>query len=71
MTCGTQHRFSFLSVELTNFDLSDELAGLQRLKGTMTGEDIFVKLCKTMSDLELDWEKLRNVINDGASCMTD
>jgi hypothetical protein len=28
--------------------MTEELAGLQSLKGTTTGEDIFQKLCETL-----------------------
>ena len=53
-----------------NFEISEELAALQSLKGTTRGEDIFVKVSQTMTDLELDWSKLVNITTDGAPSMT-
>ncbi|KAK0133629.1 General transcription factor II-I repeat domain-containing protein 2 [Merluccius polli] len=41
-----------------SFEVSEELAALKSLKGTTTGEDIFVQVCKTMEDLGLAWSKL-------------
>uniref|UniRef100_A0A3B1JEN7 HAT C-terminal dimerisation domain-containing protein n=1 Tax=Astyanax mexicanus TaxID=7994 RepID=A0A3B1JEN7_ASTMX len=49
--------------------MSEELAALQSLKGTTTGEDIFGKVCQTMQDLDLDWSKLASITTDGAPCM--
>ncbi len=50
----------------SNFEMSEELAALQSLKGTTTGEDIFGKVCQTMG---LDWSKLASITTDGAPSM--
>ncbi|XP_077112974.1 general transcription factor II-I repeat domain-containing protein 2A-like [Ranitomeya variabilis] len=52
-----------------NFEVIEELAALQSIKGTTTGEDIYEKLSKTVKDLELDWAKLSSVTTDGAPSM--
>ncbi|XP_069971521.1 general transcription factor II-I repeat domain-containing protein 2 [Penaeus vannamei] len=52
-----------------NFEMCEELAALQSLKGTTTGEDIFGKVYQTMEELDLDWSKLASITTDGASSM--
>lgn len=37
------------------FEVTEELAALQSIKGTTTGVDIFEKVCQTVNGLELDW----------------
>ncbi|KAI7790369.1 putative general transcription factor II-I repeat domain-containing protein 2-like [Triplophysa rosa] len=59
----------FLRRVSSNFEVSEELAALQSLKGTTTGEDIFGKVCQTMGDLGLDWSKLASITTDGAPSM--
>ena len=52
-----------------NFEMCEELAALQSLKGTTTGEVIFGKVCQTMKELDLDWSKLASITTDGAPSM--
>ncbi|XP_069470077.1 general transcription factor II-I repeat domain-containing protein 2-like [Ambystoma mexicanum] len=52
-----------------NFEVTEELAVLQSIKGTTTGEDIYEKVCQTLNGLELDWAKLASVTTDGAPSM--
>ncbi|KAM8812643.1 general transcription factor II-I repeat domain-containing protein 2-like [Rhynchonycteris naso] len=52
-----------------NFKVTEELAVLQSIKGTTTGEDIYEKVSQTVKDLELGWAKLAIVTTDGASSM--
>ncbi|KAK0137893.1 General transcription factor II-I repeat domain-containing protein 2 [Merluccius polli] len=52
-----------------SFEVSEELAALKSLKGTTTGEDIFVQVCKTMEELGLAWSKLASITTDGAPSM--
>ncbi|XP_037553998.1 general transcription factor II-I repeat domain-containing protein 2-like [Nematolebias whitei] len=52
-----------------NFEICEELAALQSLKGTTTGEDIFGKVYQTMEELDLDWSKLASITTDGAPNM--
>ncbi|KAM9316753.1 general transcription factor II-I repeat domain-containing protein 2-like [Gastrophryne carolinensis] len=52
-----------------NFEVTEELAALQSIKGTTTGEDIYEKVCQTVNGLELDWAKLASVTTDGAPSM--
>lgn len=52
-----------------SFEVCEELAALKSLNGTTTGEDIFVQVCKTMEELNLDWSKLTSITTDGAPSM--
>lgn len=52
-----------------NFEMCEELAALQSLKGTTMGEDIFDKVCQTMEEVDLDWAKLASIMTDGVPCM--
>ena len=54
----------------SNFEVTEELAALQSLMDTTTGEDIFGKVCQTMEELDLDWSKLASITTDGAPNMT-
>lgn len=67
MTCGAQHNFGFLFGEV--FEVSEEVAALQSLTETMTGEDIFCNVCQTMEELDLDWSKLASITTDGTPNM--
>ena len=49
--------------------MCEELAALQSLKGTTTGEVIFGKVCQTIKELDLDWSKLASITTDGAPSM--
>lgn len=66
-TCSRRQRnFAFFHGVNATFEMWEELAALQSLKGTTTGEDIFSKVCQTMEQLDLDWSKLASIMNDGA-----
>jgi hypothetical protein len=47
-TCDTAELLIFVRGINSEFEMTEELAGLQSLKGTTTGEDIFQKLCETL-----------------------
>lgn len=51
------------------FEVTEELAALQSMKGTTTGEGIYETVCQTVNGLELDWAKLASVTTDGAPRM--
>ncbi len=59
----------FLRGVSSNFEVSEELAALQSLKGTTTGEDVFGKVCQMMGELGLDWSKLASITTDWAPSM--
>ena len=48
------------------FQITEELAALQSLKGTTTGEDIFAAVCETITQLNLNWSQLKGATTDGA-----
>ena len=52
-----------------NFEMCEELAALQSLQRTTTGEVICGKVCQTMKKLDLDWSKLASITTDGAPSM--
>ncbi|XP_042299832.1 general transcription factor II-I repeat domain-containing protein 2-like, partial [Sceloporus undulatus] len=54
-----------------NFEVTEELAALQSIKGTTTGEDIYELICRTVNGLELDWAKLASVTTDGTPSMVE
>uniref|UniRef100_A0A671TSU0 Uncharacterized protein n=1 Tax=Sparus aurata TaxID=8175 RepID=A0A671TSU0_SPAAU len=60
----------FIRVVNSDFEVSEELAALQSLSDTTTGEDIFCKVHQTMEELDLDWSKLASITTDGAPSMT-
>jgi hypothetical protein len=51
------------------FTVHEELGGLCSLKGTTTGEDLFLKVQETLASLELSWEKLKIVTTDSGKNM--
>ncbi|XP_053453286.1 general transcription factor II-I repeat domain-containing protein 2-like [Nycticebus coucang] len=51
------------------FEVTEELAVLQSIKGTTIGKDIYEKFCQTVNSLEQDWAKLASVTTDGAPSM--
>lgn len=53
----------------SDFEVSEELAALQSLSDTTTGEDIFCKVRQMMEELDLDWSKLASITTDGALSM--
>ncbi|CAK1583558.1 unnamed protein product [Parnassius mnemosyne] len=51
------------------FTITEELLTLQPLKGTTTGEDIFIEVQKLFTSFCLPWSKLIGVCTDGAPSM--
>jgi hypothetical protein len=68
-TCDTAQLLLFVRGIYAKFEITEELTGLQSLKGTTTGEDIFQKLCETLRSLHLNWNELCCVTTDGAKSM--
>lgn len=52
-----------------HFEITEELAGLQSIKGTTTGADIFCEFENCIDKLRLPIDKLCNVTTDGAPNM--
>lgn len=50
--------------------LLNELAELCNLKGTTTGEDLFIKVNKTFKKFNLNWKKLTRVTTDDGRNMS-
>jgi hypothetical protein len=51
------------------FEITEELAGLQSEEGTTNGEDIFQKMCEILRSLHLNWKELCRVTADVAKSM--
>ena len=51
--------------------MCEELAVLQNLKETTTGEVIFGNVCQSMKELDLDWSKLGSITTYGAPSMVE
>lgn len=52
-----------------NFIVTEELAALHSLKGTTKAEDLFQKVCVTIQEMNLNWDKLKSITTDGARNM--
>jgi hypothetical protein len=64
-TCDTAQLLIFIRRIDAKFEITEQLAGLQSLKETTTGENIFQKLCETLRSLHLNWKELCCMITDG------
>ena len=53
----------------SEFNITEGLAVLQSLYGTTKGTDTFEKVCDTLRELSLPWEKLASVTTDDAKSM--
>ncbi|CAK1604321.1 unnamed protein product [Parnassius mnemosyne] len=51
------------------FTVAEELLALQPLKGTTTGEDIFIEVQRVFTSFGFPWSKLIGVCTDGAPSM--
>jgi hypothetical protein len=56
-TCDTAQLLIFVRGIDVESEITEELAGLQSLKGITTGEDTFQKLCGTLRNLHSNWKK--------------
>lgn len=52
-----------------NFQITEELASLQSMKGTTTGKDIYYEFESCINSLNVQLHKLTNVTTDGAPSM--
>ncbi|KAJ3581116.1 hypothetical protein NHX12_017622 [Muraenolepis orangiensis] len=52
-----------------DFEVCQELAGLETLKGTTKGVDIFMAVERVMDKNDLKWETLSGITTDGAPAM--
>ncbi|KAL4101074.1 hypothetical protein QTP88_021094 [Uroleucon formosanum] len=68
--CDTAQLLIFIRGIDFNFNISEELAELCSLKGTTTGEDLFIEIDKTFKKLGLSWNKLVSVTTDGGRNMS-
>ncbi|KAL4096394.1 hypothetical protein QTP88_021356 [Uroleucon formosanum] len=62
--CDTAQLLIFIRGIDFNFNISEDLAELCSLKGTTTGEDLFIEIDKTFKK-HLSWNKLVSVTTDG------
>ena len=65
----TAQQLIFICGVNANFEICEELAALDILKGTTTGEVIFAKVCQTTEELDLHWSKLASMTTGGAPSM--
>jgi hypothetical protein len=68
--CDTAQLLIFIRGIDFNFNISEKLAELCNLKGTTTGEDLFIKIDKTFKKFDLSWNKLVRVTTDGGRNMS-
>ncbi|KAL4082395.1 hypothetical protein QTP88_029993 [Uroleucon formosanum] len=67
--CDTAQLLIFIRGIDFNFNISEDLAELCSLKGTTTGEDLFIEIDKTFKK-HLSWNKLVSVTTDGGRNMS-
>ncbi|GCC40124.1 hypothetical protein chiPu_0024099 [Chiloscyllium punctatum] len=54
----------------TDFKITEELAAMQSVKGTTTGNDLFMEVNACLDTLGLKWDKLPGVTTDGCPNLT-
>lgn len=60
----------FLRGITADFELTEELAAMQSMKGTTTGNDLFTEVKSCLDMLGLKWDKLAGVTTDGCPNLT-
>ena len=60
----------FVRAVSDNFDVIEELLGLESLEGTTKGSDLFSALKTCVQKSNLDWAKLDSICSDGCPSMT-
>ena len=50
---------------IMNFKITEELAAMHSIKGTMTGRYLFMEVNTCMDSLGLKWDRLTSVTTDG------
>ena len=67
--CSTSQLLVFIRGVDEDMNITQELASLHSMHGTVTGEDIFNELQKTSADYNLDWTNLSCLTVDGGKNM--
>ncbi|XP_071348106.1 general transcription factor II-I repeat domain-containing protein 2A-like [Trachinotus anak] len=55
---------------MEDFEIMEELAAMQSMKGTVTGSDLFTEVNACLDNLRLKWDKLAGVTTDGCPNLT-
>ncbi|GCC23330.1 hypothetical protein chiPu_0001724 [Chiloscyllium punctatum] len=63
--CDTAQLFILVRGITTDFKITEELAAMQSMKGTTTGNDLFTGVNACLDTLGLKWDKLVSVTTDG------
>ena len=66
----TEQLLIFIRGINNTFELTEELASVQSMKDSITGEDLLIEVEECVSNLDLDWGKLVNVTTDGCPSFT-
>uniref|UniRef100_A0A3P9L1Z0 SPIN-DOC-like zinc-finger domain-containing protein n=1 Tax=Oryzias latipes TaxID=8090 RepID=A0A3P9L1Z0_ORYLA len=53
----------------TDMEITQELAGLETLRGTTKGEDLFAAVSRVLDKYNLSWDKMVGITTDGAPAM--
>lgn len=69
-SCSTSQLLVFIRGVDEDMNITQELASLHSMYGTVTGEDIFNELKKTFADYNLDWTNLSCLTVDGGKNMS-
>ena len=60
----------FVRALSNNFDVIEELLGLESLQGTTKGSDLFFALKTSVEKSNMDWAKLDSIYTNGCPAMT-
>ncbi|KAM4521384.1 general transcription factor II-I repeat domain-containing protein 2A-like [Odontesthes bonariensis] len=60
----------FLRGITNDFQITEELASMQSMKGTTTGKDLMTEVNACLDKLKLEWDKLAGVTTDGCPNLT-
>lgn len=68
--CDASQLLVFICGVNSEFDVTQELASVHSMHSTVTGEDIFKELQKTVTKYNLEWSKLQCVTIDEGKNMS-
>ena len=68
-TSGPSQLSIFIRGVDSSLCITEELLGLKSMHGTTTGKEIFEEVSKYVTEMKLSWDKLVELMTDGAPAM--
>ncbi|CAI9724707.1 Hypothetical predicted protein [Octopus vulgaris] len=68
-TTDTTHLAVFIRGMDSNLFVMEEILDIKSMHGTTRGKDFFEKICQSVTDMKLPWDKLVGLTSDGAPAM--